>query len=128
MITEDDVNRYCELVFCSDSDDGLGKSVLPLAWHKDLAEWLESIIHRDSVILNFVVGKDDPYYPGTAIPLSEIQDGIKFYSDKKKIYPEDVQPYLAFVQWYIHKVCCEKIRDSMQPKVLRLCKRIFLDQ
>lgn len=95
VITKDDVKNYCKLVFCS--KDGFGKSVLPLAWHKNLAKWLESIIRRDDTILDFVVGKEDPLYPGTAIPLSEIEDGITFYNDKDKIYPEDIQPYLAFV-------------------------------
>lgn len=126
VITNDDVNFYCTHVFCS--DDGVGKSVMPLAWHRKLAEWLENIIRRDDVILDFVVGKEDPNYPGTAMPLSEIQDGIEFLNDKDKIYPEDIQPYLAFVQWYIHMVCCKRIRDSMHLQVLRLCKRVFLAQ
>jgi len=139
--------EYKEKAFLS--EDGIGNSTMPLEWHEGLAEWLEGIIKKDRIVQDYVVGNPDPYYPGSRVRLSEInrvykainqitpdeqQDFLKISppgttidtSTDQRILPEDIQPYLSIVEWYIQKICCERIGEDMRPKVFGLCKRIFL--
>jgi len=125
LISDEIVQEYKEKVFLS--RDGFGRSAHSLGWHKELAEWLESLIRKDLILERYVVGDPDPYYPGSAVKLSEIDAAIQTMDASSIIYPEDLQPYLGFVQWYIQKICCEKMCAKMQVEVLRLCKRIYLN-
>lgn len=124
LINDDIANEYKEKVFLS--KDGLGNSAMPLKWHQELAEWLEGIIKRDKTVDDYVAGDPDPRYPSTAMKISEINKAITWFDDADKIYPEDVQPYLSIVEWYIQKVCHERIISDMRPKVFGLYKRVFL--
>ena len=108
-------------------ETGAGKSIMPIEWHERIAEWLEKMIGKNLFVSKYVEGNPDPYYPGSSVRLSEIDKAIEYFDEKERIYPEDLQPYLAFVEWYIQKVCCERICADMQPKVLSFCKRIFLE-
>lgn len=125
MLTEQDVEEYKERMFMG--EDGAGKSIMPIEWHERIAEWLEKMIGKNLFVSKYVEGNPDPYYPGSSVRLSEIDKAIEYFDEKERIYPEDLQPYLAFVEWYIQKVCCERICADMQPKVLSFCKRIFLE-
>lgn len=107
--------------------DGIGHGVMPLKWHRKLAEFLESVIKSDPDIEAYIIGDADPYYPGSNIRLSELNEAIQVEKDTDKCFPEDVQPYLSIVEWYIQKVCADMIAADLQPKVLSMCKQLFLE-
>lgn len=107
--------------------DGIGHGVMPLKWHQKLAEFLESVIKSDPDVEAYAVGDADPCYPGSNIRLSELNEAIQFEKDTDKGFPEDVQPYLSIVEWYIQKVCADMITADLQPRVLSMCKRLFLE-
>lgn len=100
---------------------------MPLERHQRLAEYLESVIKSDSDVQTYAVEDIDPYYPGSRIRLSAINEGLQYAENRDEIYPEDVQPYLAIVEWYIQKVCGDMIAADLQPRVLGMCKRLFLE-
>lgn len=124
LLTAEKVEEYKAKAFLS--EEGFGKSVMPKKWHMELAKWLESIIRSDEEVLNYVAGEEDPYYPLTATRISEINSAIIWNNEVSKIFREDVQVYLSVVETYIQEVCCDKIRQELQPQVLSLCKRVFL--
>ena len=117
------VEHYKEIAFMG--QEGIGQSHMSIKWHRKLAEWLEQVIQSDPVIDDYVKGDPDPYYPGSSVRVSEL-NLIEFISDADKIYPEDVQNNLAIIEWYLQKVSCEIIASGLQPKILSMCKRIFL--
>ncbi|MEH2940803.1 hypothetical protein [Lawsonibacter sp. JLR.KK007] len=119
------VKRYKEIAFLN--PDGIGHGIMPLEWHQRLAEYLESVIKSDSDVKKYAMGDIDPYYPGSRIRLSAINKGIRYEENRDKIFPEDVQPYLAIVEWYMQKACGDMIAADLQPRVLGMCKRLFLE-
>ena len=107
--------------------DGIGHGIMPLKWHRKLAEFLESVIKSDPDVEAYVIGDTDPCYPGSNIRLSELNETIQAEKDTDKYFPEDIQPYLSIVEWYIQKVCADMIAADLQPRVLSMCKRLFLE-
>lgn len=118
------VETYRELALLS--HDGIGKSAMPIEWHWELAEFLDGIIRRNKTVMEYCEGDLDPYYPGSAMRLSILNSGIDYAEKKYRICPEDLQPYLSVVEWYIQRVCLEKIAETLRPNILGMCKRIFL--
>ena len=100
---------------------------MPLKWHRKLAEFLESVIKSDPDVEAYVIGDTDPCYPGSNIRLSELNETIQAEKDTDKYFPEDIQPYLSIVEWYIQKVCADMIAADLQPRVLSMCNRLFLE-
>lgn len=124
LINDSVADEYKKLAFLPEL--GIGNSCMPIEWHRNLAEWMEALIKRDDIVERYVVGDPDPYYPASRIKLSEIKQAITWHDAGDAIYPEDVQPYLSVVEWYIQKCCCERIGDTMRPAVFGLYKRAFL--
>lgn len=146
LISESDaVNEYMEKAFLS--ENGIGRSVMPLKWHEELAEWLEKIIRRDDTVQAYVRGNPDPCLPGSNVKLSECREVWRPANEwtpeerqevlqgallgtvvdthiDQQIYSEDLQPYLSVVEWYIQKVCYETIAEDMRPKIFGLYKKL----
>ena len=125
IIDDKTADEYKHLAFLT--APGIGNSFMPMWWHWDLAEWLEKVIRQNDIVQAYAVGNPDPYYPLSKMRLSEINKAVTWESEVDKTYPEDIQPYLSIVEWYIQKCCCKKIGKTMLPKVFGLYKRVFLN-
>ena len=127
-ITELDVEAYKQLALLDRNGIGIGRPTA--AWHIKLAQWFDSILWREddnwSNIRAYISRNDtDSYYPGTNIPISEINAGVEWLSPSMKLYSEDYYPNLARVELAIQKACCDRIYGEMAKEVVRLYKRVF---
>ncbi len=116
---------YKQIAFLSEY--GIGHGIMPKEWHMQMANWLETVIKSDPMIESYAAGESDPYYLGSGISLSSLNGAIDT-SKADIIHPEDLQPNLAVVEWYIQKVCSKMIAADLCPRVLSLCKRVFFEK
>ena len=74
----------------------------------------------------YISGDDtDSYYPGTNIPIFEINAGVEWLSPSMKLYSKDYYPNLARVELAIQKAYCDRIYGEMAKEAVHLYKMVF---
>ena len=115
---------------------GIGMAETTVFWHEDLADWLEKLIRSNNNVSNYVEGKfeaddedDEPLFPETDFTISEYRDILtkaNVLDPERSIYPEQFYPYLAQVELMIQKICCQRIKEDMLVRVMKMYRKAFL--
>ena len=128
VIKKDDIEAYKKIAILNRY--GIGAGLHTAEWHITMAEWFDTILYRKndtcSVIRKYCSGEDiDSFYPGTTIPISEINKNIALIAPFYKLAREDFSTNLARVELAMQCFCCERIYAEMKQNVIPLFKRIF---
>ena len=132
IITKSMAMEYKEIALVSIC--GIGVPATEIFWHGKLADWLEAVIRSDDDVANYVEGKFKVAHKNSDSTFPEVPIKLKYRdilgnsnpTPNPNLYPELYYPYLAQVELMIQKICCQRIKEDMLVRVMKMYRKAFL--